>query len=499
MWSALAERRAALLGMTRSSRARENRRGYRMDKYDTPPPATEGDVLAVERHYGIRLPEDYRRFLIEVANGGYGPTHYPLLPLAEVADRSRGRLDRPFPFDRTWIFHDPDAEPLDDDAVEAARHSLSLAGVMAETDPVEPCLYPVDLDTVDDGALFLGTSGCDLDFHLVLTGPRRGEVWHSRSAGVGRVATSFHAWYAAWLDEAEARVALPERVVWLVEQGRPAEALEHIATALETPARSPSDALALPAAAARRALEGRPGDARALLALHRDTPDWMKRLSTLAAHVESQYADAVDDPLVEYTLDEARASRAAVLASGRLDWHFRHWRSARDDALARLGEDETVLRVAGWFELRLGSPRDALQYLARVTRPSADVWNLEGCAWLDLGEAAHAEVVLSEVVAARPTWHPGRSNLALAWALAGRIDEARAAHGALLAGEGDAWDVVGLAQVEVLAGQLELAADMVRTAVFDMDFDLWRIAIDPAFAPLHTTPKYRALVADYIG
>lgn len=495
MWSTIARRRAALLQMTRDRRRSRRNQGY-SDR--DPPPATEADVAAVERHHGIALPTDYRRFLIEVANGGVGPLGYPLLPIAEAAADSRGRFDRPFPFHRTWIAHDPEEAPLDDEALARARYSLSLAGVIGEDASFEPCLYPVDLETVDDGALCLGTAGCDLDYHLVLVGPHRGEVWHSRTAGVGRVAGSFFEWYVAWLDDAEERVPLPERVIWLIEQGRAADALDRIAAHLEPPERSLDARLVLPAAAARRAHAGDAEAARALIALDRAEPDWLDRLCALAAHVAEQYARALDRPLVEYTLTEAQRARADLMASGRLDWHFRRWRSARDAALVLLGDDEAVLRIAVWFELQIGEPRAALTLLDRAPRRCAYMRNLEGCAWLDLGEAARAEAALSQVVTAQPTWNAGRSNLALAWGLAGRIDEARAAYRDILSGDGvDEWDLMGLAQTEVFAGQLDRAAAIVRSAVFDKDLDLWRVAIDPCFAPLHATDAYRALVRDY--
>lgn len=57
--------------------------GADFHEYELNPPLTEADVAAFEQRYAIRLPADYRGFLIFVGNGGAGP-HYGLFRLGET-------------------------------------------------------------------------------------------------------------------------------------------------------------------------------------------------------------------------------------------------------------------------------------------------------------------------------------------------------------------------------------------------------------------------------
>lgn len=56
------------------------RRNLGTSKWLLNPPATEETVKSVEKHFGIDLPTDYRRFVLELGDGGAGP-YAGLLPL----------------------------------------------------------------------------------------------------------------------------------------------------------------------------------------------------------------------------------------------------------------------------------------------------------------------------------------------------------------------------------------------------------------------------------
>ncbi|WP_157767813.1 SMI1/KNR4 family protein [Actinosynnema pretiosum] len=62
------------------------------------PPASEAEVEAFEREQGVTLPQAYRRFLLELGDGGTGP-HCGLLPLREWSPGESEWPARESPFD----------------------------------------------------------------------------------------------------------------------------------------------------------------------------------------------------------------------------------------------------------------------------------------------------------------------------------------------------------------------------------------------------------------
>lgn len=141
------------------------------------PPLDWPAVQAFEAEHGITLPEPYRTFVAEIANGcRCGPPYYGLLPLAELPDdwgdqRPQREPAKPFPLTEAW---DWDSDPRPAGEIEALL------------DPV-----------FDHGSIVLGTDGCGMNWHLVVTGPQRGRLWHITGEGA-------HPWdapgFAAWVE-----------------------------------------------------------------------------------------------------------------------------------------------------------------------------------------------------------------------------------------------------------------------------------------------------------
>lgn len=141
----------------------------------------EAGVSEFERVHGITLPEPYREFVSDVANGAAGPPDYGLVAIGECelteSDAVRRRtLGRQFPLTEPWVWEGeehPDPERLD--------------------------------ATYHDGTLYLGTDGCAMDYVLVVTGEARGQVWMVADGGAQPVADDFGRWiegdvpsYADW-------------------------------------------------------------------------------------------------------------------------------------------------------------------------------------------------------------------------------------------------------------------------------------------------------------
>jgi hypothetical protein len=129
-------------------------------------------VRAFEAEHDVILPEPYRTFVAEITDGSYaGPPDYGLVGLAELPrdwgdDRPERDLSRPFPLTSQWVWEEDDSEPSE------------------ETEAL--------LDQVfDHGSIVLGTDGCGMYWHLVVTGPHRGHVWMITGEGAAPFGAEF--------------------------------------------------------------------------------------------------------------------------------------------------------------------------------------------------------------------------------------------------------------------------------------------------------------------
>ncbi|WP_149829566.1 SMI1/KNR4 family protein [Streptomyces tailanensis] len=141
-------------------------------------------VRAFEAEHGVVLPEPYRTFVAEISDGSYsGPPDFGLVSLANLPDDWGGEgqdrdLSKPFPLSEMWLWED-DPRPSEE---------------------IEPILEQV----FDHGTIVLGTDGCGMNWHLVVTGPHRGHIWHITGEGATPFGaefgfTSAESGFAGWV------------------------------------------------------------------------------------------------------------------------------------------------------------------------------------------------------------------------------------------------------------------------------------------------------------
>jgi hypothetical protein len=189
--------------------------GEESHSYQTHATLTEDEVSEFESQHGVRLPADYRQFLLRVGNGGAGPDH-GLFRLGEMDDGFDfgpwgdfvGELSTPFPHTSAWndVADKPEYQGAGDD------------------ERFDPLIEAFDKRYYDSrqvsGAIPICHLGCARRQWLVVTGPEAGNVWCDNRADYkglyplqadGHERVSFFQWYRRWLDEALSKLQIWER------------------------------------------------------------------------------------------------------------------------------------------------------------------------------------------------------------------------------------------------------------------------------------------------
>jgi len=155
-------------------------------------------VHAFEKQQGIVLPEPYRTFVAEITDGAIaGPPSYGMVKLGSLPnDWGDGRPERdlikPFPLTEAWVW-------------EEDERSCEELGSLLE---------PV----YGHGSLVLGTDGCGMYWHLIVTGLHRGHVWlicgdgaqpFGAEFGYTTARSGFGGWVRHWVEGKDWFDAMP--------------------------------------------------------------------------------------------------------------------------------------------------------------------------------------------------------------------------------------------------------------------------------------------------
>lgn len=155
------------------------------------PCLSEQEVAAFETEYDVRLPEEYRRFLLEVGNG---ETFMPQGP--NWAD-----------YNSTWIAYGIKGQSAPS-WLDFCELWENLSEPFLQTEPWHECQELTETQRTPithytHGKLLLLDEGCGSRFYLIITGPERGNVWSLWDQGSAPIEprTDFLSWYERLIDE----------------------------------------------------------------------------------------------------------------------------------------------------------------------------------------------------------------------------------------------------------------------------------------------------------
>ncbi len=182
-------------------------------------PLTEDGVTELEEQIGVRLPVEYRTFLLHVAAGGAGPA-YGLFPVRRVQGQWRWEGDGADLADLSML-----AEPFPEQGPDPKALEELLAQRPEEGDFDEIEDFDDAIEAWDEqwyalmfapertaGAIVICHLGCALREWLIISGSHRGTVWSDgRADDVDLVPlldddkkpVTFARWYTGWLERAE--------------------------------------------------------------------------------------------------------------------------------------------------------------------------------------------------------------------------------------------------------------------------------------------------------
>ena len=146
--------------------------GSEYHQYKLNPPICQSQLSDVETRYNCQFPTEYRRYLLEIADGGAGPG-LGIYSLAKALELFDSRRD--FPFESEYAFYPPGN----------GRYSW---------------------DDMNSGTLVHSHYGCSMFALLVVRGVSASQIWYDGEDRCKPLATSFSKWVLNWVASALDRV-----------------------------------------------------------------------------------------------------------------------------------------------------------------------------------------------------------------------------------------------------------------------------------------------------
>jgi len=181
-------------------------------RYELNPPLPVSEIEAFESQYKVRLPEDYRRFITGIGNGGAGP-YYGVFRFGEQDDGHSfrsweggylvGDLSAEFPHQEAWNLPESFWERRPNPGPETSIEEEDRLMEAWDKELDVYYWYP----RIMNGAIPICHLGCALRHWLVINGPQRGSVWEDKRVADHGIAPlkaagsplTFADWYMSWL------------------------------------------------------------------------------------------------------------------------------------------------------------------------------------------------------------------------------------------------------------------------------------------------------------
>ncbi len=166
--------------------------------------ATEEELKKFEDEHKIKLPEDYREFLLKIGNGGAGP-FYGLFSLQDGTERA----DEDSSQEGDQITNALEKDfPISNKAVEKFVDSYNAYIAEGDDDKVQYFDVPEPMT----GVISLCDYGCGWTYILVVKGEQVGKVWFAGDylspCPIDKVQWSFLDWYEDWVN---ASIGIPKK------------------------------------------------------------------------------------------------------------------------------------------------------------------------------------------------------------------------------------------------------------------------------------------------
>jgi hypothetical protein len=472
-------------------------------------------VKKLEDYYKIEIPKEYKLFLTEIANGGLGPTYYPLYDLHKSIEKSIPEYTTcSFPLKKPLLrvgtketFYEENYKSKTLEEIEES-YKLRLkfcyedmlnSGIIMEADNIEEYIYDLPEGVYEtDATLFIGESGCGLDFYLVLKGEHSGEVWHSREGGIGPYSSSFLSFIEDWLD-AGLNIPSKKAVLYYIENNQ----LEKAKIFLKDLNKNPenityvNDELVILGAMINAVEKSEFKRFEKLKKIIEDK-NQLSTINYLLKECTNHFYESLDSLLEDYTYEEFEEKKKALLKSGIFDWEFNYALNEANKILAIIPESATTKLDVTLFYFNMKNYEKYLEWDKNNNTENLFVENTRGCFALDNGEAKKATIYFKNALKIKENWLPGISNLALAYSFLGKYEKAELILKDLIDKNPNyEWSYLGMALNCLLQEKFTEGFEWLHEAVIDKSFELWQVASDPVWSKWTNYPEYKKIVKEY--